>query len=80
MQFQAVDNTSNDDLNTCSARTATEEHITDLRENVSVGISDKDIEKEIHLFRAEADKANEEALKKQIEALKNIISDQKKRV
>lgn len=41
---------------------------------------DKDIEKEIHLFRAEADKANEEALKKQIEALKNIISDQKKSV
>ena len=37
---------------------------------------DKDIEKEIQLFRAEADKANEEALKKQIEALKNIISAQ----
>ena len=41
---------------------------------------DKDIEKEIQLFRAEADKANEEALKKQIEALKNIISAQKNRV
>ena len=41
---------------------------------------DKDIEKEIQLFRAEADKANEEALRKQIEALKNIISAQKNRV
>ena len=41
---------------------------------------DKEVEKEIQLFRAEADKANEEALKKQIEALKNIISDQKKSV
>lgn len=40
---------------------------------------DKDIEKEIQSFRAEADKANEQALKKQIEALKNIISDQKNR-
>ena len=40
---------------------------------------DKDIEEEIQSFRAEADKANEQALKKQIEALKNIISDQKNR-
>ena len=40
---------------------------------------DKDIEKEIQSFRDEADKANEQALKKQIEALKNIIADQKNR-
>ena len=40
---------------------------------------DKDIEEEIQSFRAEAEKANEQALKRQIEALKNIISDQKNR-
>ena len=38
---------------------------------------DSDIEKEIDSFRAEADRANERALRKQIEALKEIISAQK---
>ena len=38
--------------------------------------SDPEIEEELESFRAEAEKANESAIKKQIEALKKIIASQ----